>query len=243
MLISVLGESLRAAPSALVVDVGLGDRPDTTLELALALRSEGLHNPVLGVDADSERVRAARAGEPLEGVRFVHADLRELGEHCAGALVVRTANVLRQAPLRAVPALHEALIGVLRPGGWVLEGSTDLSGDIGAFHLLRRGPTLAVNREALAFVTSFQGGFAPLRFRDHLPRDLRHGVRPDTQLAGFFSQWTAAFSRARASGCKDAAGLFRQSVLDCPDLHLLPLADGGLGALWRPADGVLPDGC
>mgnify|MGYP003334783926 CR=1 FL=1 len=102
-----------------VVDVGLGERADTTVELL-----ESLGQPVLALEVHPTRVAWARErlrGRPIE-VLEVDA-LLGAREGPRGGLL-RCANVLRQYPVEAVAQAHSALCSWVEEGGIVLEGST-----------------------------------------------------------------------------------------------------------------------
>ncbi len=86
-----------------------------------------------------------------------------------------------------------------------MEGSTDVQGGITVVHLLRR-TSEGLSREALLFHTDFHQGFAPLLFRDWLPRDLRRRVQPDEPIHDFFAAWTRGLeegARARRVGAPE----------------------------------------
>ena len=91
--------ALISAADPLVVDLGYGALPVTTLELAARLRVVRTDVRVVGLEIDPDRVRAARAAAAgtvefgLGG--FELAGLRPV--------LVRAFNVLRQYPVEAVP--------------------------------------------------------------------------------------------------------------------------------------------
>jgi hypothetical protein len=129
----------------LVVDLGFGARPVTTLELADRLRRRNPGVQVVGLEIDADRVREA---QPLsgDGVSFAHGgfELAGLRPH-----VVRACNVLRQYDEAAVPDAWQQLVKHLRPDGVVVEGTCDETGRLGAWVTLGvEGPrslTLAVD--------------------------------------------------------------------------------------------------
>ncbi len=231
---------------AVFADVGFGEHPWTTLESAEAFRALQPELPVIGVELDAERARAAGA----------HADARThfrqggfelpLGAD-EPARLVRAMNLLRQGPPERVPDVHRTLGRYLLPSGLLVEGSTDPTGAVLTAHLLRRGadgtePLLT--REALLFHTDFSHGFAPLLFRDWLPRDLRRRVRPGEPIHAFFSEWVAAWEQARVAGHTPPPDAFREAALRLAarmgDVEADPwLALQGY-LVWRPHGGVSP---
>ncbi|MBM7114328.1 methylase [Archangium primigenium] len=225
---------------AVFVDVGLGEQPWTTLESARAFREVNAALRVVGVEADPARVASAR----------VHADaltdFREGGftlplRPDETVRLIRATNLLRGYRAEDVPGVHQVLGERLLEGGLLVEGSTDTSGAVGVSHLLRRtGSGLA--REALLFHTDFSRGFAPVLFRDWLPRDFRRRVKPGEPIHDFFVYWTEAWSAARAGGHVSPPEAFRHSLQGLSrrveGLVLEPwLLDHGY-ALWRPTGGV-----
>lgn len=175
----------RADVRGLVVDVGIGANPDTTVELFRAVRPHG--GEVLGVDLDPDRVHAAqRAREP--GLSFAHGGFDLPIDR--PAVLIRAMNVLRQYRPEQVADAHRSLGESLVEGGILLEGSTNKTGDVLACHLLRRRGEL--RREGLVFGVRGVGGFAPRQLQDVLPRDLR-----GTDVGGFFDRWTDAWELVR----------------------------------------------
>ncbi len=201
---------LSAGGGAWVVDLGVGDQPWTTTELHQALTAEHPHLRVLGVEHDEHRVREAKRHQTA-GLQFRAGgfDLPLMpGEP---ARLIRAMNVARNYGAQASAEIHRRLCRRLTPGGLLIEGTSDLDGDVLTAHLVRAtqaGP----RAEGLLFHTTFRRGFAPLLFRDQLPVDLRRSVRPGTPIHSLLSQWTSAWEEARRSGPRDPASSFRASV-------------------------------
>ncbi|MFP2912401.1 methylase, partial [Pyxidicoccus sp. 3LFB2] len=201
--------------------------------------------PVIGVELDAERARAASA----------HADARThfrqggfelpLGGD-EPARLLRAMNLLRQGPPERVPEAHRTLGRYLLPSGLLVEGSADPTGAILTAHLLRRAPDAdtPLVREALLFHTDFSHGFAPLLFRDWLPRDLRRRVRPGEPVHVFFSEWVAAWEAARVAGHTAPPDAFHEAAsrlaarTGAVETDAWLLARGYL--VWKPRDGVSP---
>ncbi len=230
---------------AVFVDVGFGEHPWTTLESAEAFRALHPGLTVIGVELDPERALAAGAHADA------HTHFRQggfalpLGED-EPARLVRAMNLLRQGPPERVPEVHQTLGRYLLPSGLLVEGSADPTGVILTAHLLRRVPDGAAPpvREGLLFHTDFRHGFAPLLFRDWLPRDLRRRVRPGEPIHAFFSEWVAAWEEARAAGHTAPPDAFREAAPRLAartggvETDAWLLARGYL--VWKPAGGVSP---
>jgi hypothetical protein len=211
---------------AAFVDVGFGEHPWTPLESAQSFRALNPHLPVTGVELEAQRVEAAAPyTDTLTSFRQGGFDL-PLGPQ-EPARLVRAMNLLRQYPPEQVPAVHQRLGERLLPSGLLVEGSSDTHGGVLVAHLLRRGP-LHVEREALLFYTDFSHGFAPLLFRDWLPRDLRRRVLPGTPIHAFFTAWTQAWQHIRAQGHVQPAAAFIHSALRLAEEGVAVKTDGWL---------------
>jgi hypothetical protein len=168
----------------LVVDLGFGARPVTTLELADRLRRHNSGARVVGLEIDPDWVREA---QPLcrEGVSFEVGGF-ELAGHRPH--VIRACNVLRQYDEAAVPDAWQRLVGHLRPHGVVVEGTCDETGRLGSWVALDtdgpRSLTLAVDLRR-----------TPSDVAARLPKALIHrnvsGEPIAALLAELDARWTA----------------------------------------------------
>jgi hypothetical protein len=192
-----LSESALLASPGVLVDLGFGISAVTTHELASAFPA----HHVIGLERDGSRVEQARR-------EFPTLDLRTGGlEQILGlghVRVVRIANVGRGLTVADVQTLLHAAMGVVGPGGVVLEGSTDVEGHVTAFHVWREG-----RREALVLHTDGERGFSPWLFRDVLPRELRRDVKPGTAVHTFLTAWEAVWQATRTADPRDS---FQRSV-------------------------------
>lgn len=128
--------ALLAAADPVVVDLGYGRLPVTTVELASRLRRVRPDVQVVGLEIDPARVDAAGSGHP--GVEF-----RVGGFELAGLcpVLVRMFNVLRQYPEDAVADAWQGMQTRLADGGLILDGTCDELGRRGSWVLLDRdGP-------------------------------------------------------------------------------------------------------
>lgn len=173
---------------------------------------------IIGVERERSRV------PEVQGLELRQADFTTLPD-LGPVRLLRVMNVLRGYREAELPATYEALRQTLAPGGLCLEGSADPAGALLTCHLLRRQGEALLD-EGLLFFTDFSRGFAPLQFRDWLPRDLRRKVRAPAPIYDFFERWTARWQTARGPGA--LADVFARSA-DLPDVQLL--APGLL--VWR----------
>jgi hypothetical protein len=195
---------------AAFVDVGFGEHPWTTLESARAFRALNPGLRVIGVEQEPHRVEAASEHrDALTDFRAGGFDLPlSPGERVR---LIRALNLLRGYPPERVGEVHQKLGGALLDGGLLLEGSTDARGGVGVSHLLRRRGD-GVLREALLFHTDFSHGFAPILFRDWLPRDLRRRAVPGQPIHAFLADWTAAWEEARTGRSLAPVDAFREAI-------------------------------
>ncbi len=123
-LVSACGPLLRAAHDPLVVDLGYGASPVTTVELLTRLQTVRPDVEVVGLEIDPARVLAAAAyGGP--GLSFARGGF-ELGlGDGRRPILVRAANVLRQYDESDVAAAWATMASGLAPGGVIVDATCD----------------------------------------------------------------------------------------------------------------------
>lgn len=188
-IVASCGETLRAAADPLVVDLGYGATPVTTVELrgrlAAAVRPDVR---VMGVEIDPARV--AEAQPVADPPRL---ELRLGGFELAGLrpVVVRAMNVLRQYPQVEVPAAWRTMTGQLAPGGWLVEGTCDELGRLATWVALRPDGPVSLTLSAKLSTLDIPGTLA-----ERLPKALIHrnvpGERVHELLAALDHAWRVA---------------------------------------------------
>ena len=113
--------ALLSAPDPVVIDLGYGALPVTTLELAARLRVVRADVRVVGLEIHPERVATARAANN-DTVEFALGGF-ELGGRTP--VLVRAFNVLRQYRADDVPDAWTAMRSRLAPGGLIVDGTCD----------------------------------------------------------------------------------------------------------------------
>lgn len=113
--------TLAAAEDPLVIDLGYGALPVTTLELAARLRVVGNDIRVVGLEIDPARVQAAQAAG-TDAIRFGRGGFELAGMR---PVLVRAFNVLRQYPVDAVHEAWSTMQRQLAPGGLIVDGTCD----------------------------------------------------------------------------------------------------------------------
>jgi len=194
-----------------VVDVGFGDSPITTLQLAEAVRASAPGLQVIGYEIDPGRAAHAAARNADALTVFRHGGFQQVAQASPKARVIRVMNVLRSYPSEAVTPIRHLLGAGLVEGGLLIEGTSDTEGHVLTAWLLRRRGE-SIHAEGLLLFTDFERGFNPWLFRDYLPRDLRRSIPPGTALHEWLSAWERHWAQARAAGVRAAAELFRRSL-------------------------------
>ncbi|WP_086852835.1 SAM-dependent methyltransferase [Amycolatopsis kentuckyensis] len=179
---------LRSAGSPLVVDLGYGASPVTTVELARRLRRVRPDVRVLGLELDPVRVAVARsaASPPL-------LDFRRGGFELAGTrpVLVRAFNVLRQYAEDEVAGAWGLMLASMPAEGLLVEGTCDEIGRLSTWVLVSQaGPV------SLTLSMRLAGLEKPSTIAERLPKALIHrnvpGERVHDLLASLDACWATA---------------------------------------------------
>ncbi|MFE3029432.1 class I SAM-dependent methyltransferase [Nocardia tengchongensis] len=157
----LVAERLLADADPLVVDLGYGASPVTTLEMAARLRTVRPDLRVVGLEIDPERVVPGR-----DGVVFARGGFELAGLH---PTLVRAFNVLRQYPESAVPEAWSTIQSGLAPDGLLLDGTCDELGRRCAWILLDRTGPLSLTLAWDPFTVD-----TPSDIAERLPKALIH---------------------------------------------------------------------
>jgi hypothetical protein len=114
--------ALQAAADPLVIDLGYGALPVTTLELAARLRVVRGDVRVVGLEIHPERVVGAARAAADNKVEFALGGFELAGRR---PVLVRAFNVLRQYPAEAVHDAWSVMGAALAPGGLIVDGTCD----------------------------------------------------------------------------------------------------------------------
>lgn len=174
---------LSGASDPLVVDLGYGARPDTTLELARRLRTIRSDLAVTGLEIDPARVVAS-----IENVTFARG-----GFELAGLRpnLVRAFNVLRQYPEDAVPGAWARILAGLAPGGLLVDGTCDELGRRCAWILLDASGPVSLTLAWDPFTVHMPSDIA-----ERLPKALIHRNVPGEKIHALLQSADRAFSSA-----------------------------------------------
>ncbi|WP_318305913.1 class I SAM-dependent methyltransferase [Amycolatopsis solani] len=179
---------LRAADAPLVVDLGYGASPVTTVELARWLRRVRPDVRVLGLELDPARVAAA-----LPAASPPSLDFRRGGFELAGTrpVLVRAFNVLRQYAEDEVAGAWGLVLASMAPGGLLVEGTCDEIGRLSTWVLVS-----AAGPVSLTLSMRLAGLDRPATIAERLPKALIHrnvpGERVHALLSALDTCWATA---------------------------------------------------
>lgn len=180
---------LRSAGDPLVVDLGYGACPVTTVELLDRLGAVRPDVQVVGIEIDRSRVEAAR-GLAREGLSFRHGGFELPLPEGRRPVLVRAFNVLRQYPERDVVPSWDVVRSRLAPGGLFLDGTCDELGRLSAWVAVAEdGPlslTLSVRLADLG---------RPSRVAERLPKVLIHRNVPGEPVHALLRELDTAWER------------------------------------------------
>ncbi len=179
-----------AGEAPVVVDLGYGASPVTTVELAQRLRAVRPDVEVVGVEIDPVRVAGAI---PLErdGLRFVHGGFEIPLQGGARPIVVRAFNVLRQYDEAEVQPAWTTMMSRLAPDGIAIDGTCDELGRLATWATLgQAGPI------SLTLSMRLRGLHDPAEIAERLPKALIHRNVPGERVHTLLTDLTDAWVRA-----------------------------------------------
>lgn len=183
-------DPLTDAADPLVVDLGYGATPVTTVELrgrlATAVRPDVR---VVGLEIDPVRVAAAAVAADPPRLAFARGGFELAGLR---PVLIRAFNVLRQYDESEVGPAWRMMTAALAPGGLLVEGTCDELGRLAAWVLLdAQGP------RSLTLATRLSTLDTPASLAERLPKALIHRNVPGEPVHGFID--------ALDEGWRDAA--------------------------------------
>ena len=179
--------ALNSADVPVVVDLGYGRLPVTTLELAARLRAVRPDVRVVGLEIDPERVSSASASA-TDSVEFRLGGFELAGLH---PVMVRAFNVLRQYPENAVAEAWRTMQNRLAPGGVLVDGTCDELGRRSCWVLLDRdGPV------SLTLACDARDIERPSDLAERLPKVLIHHNVPGQPIHALLDAADGAWAAA-----------------------------------------------
>jgi hypothetical protein len=210
---------LAAIPQLLVVDLGFGASPVTTVELHRRVRAINPTARVVGLDIDRDRVAEAQVAA-ADGLSFGFGgfELAGLRPH-----VARAFNVLRQYDETDVAPAWARMVAGMPPGGWLVEGTCDETGGLGAWVLVTdRGP------QSLTLAADLSR--PPSAVAARLPKTLIHRNVPGERVHSLLTDLDESWHRAAVFSPYGPRQRFAAAVDRLRDRGW-PLLDGP--ARWR----------
>jgi hypothetical protein len=177
---------LRDAVDPLVIDLGFGATPVTTVELADRLRDVRRDVRVLGLEIDPARLADAAPHADPPRLEFAAGGFELAGRR---PVLVRAMNVLRQYDEAAAAAAWQAMCGQLARGGLLVEGTSD---EIG-----RRACWVALDATGpltLTLATRAAGLDRPSELAERLPKALIHRNVPGEPVHAFLTAFDQAWA-------------------------------------------------
>ncbi|MDQ1703584.1 MAG: hypothetical protein QOF57_2836 [Frankiaceae bacterium] len=212
---------LRTSAAPLVVDLGFGASPVTTVELAdrLAARRPGIE--VLGLEIDGGRVAAARPFARA-GLSFAVGGFEVPAPRAP--VLIRALNVLRQYDESEVAGVWRGLRSRLAPGGVLIEGTCDELGRLACWVAV----SAAAGPETFTAASRLATLGRPSDLAERLPKCLIHRNVPGEPVHAFFREldrawdahaglavfgarqrWVATVASVRAAGWPVLGGVSR----------------------------------
>lgn len=198
------GNKLRNLQTPIVIDLGFGASPITTLELSQRIHRIAPRTTIIGLEIDRERVAAAKPFEEQ------HVQFREGGFELAqieNPLIVRAFNVLRQYKEAEVKDAWSEMSRHLHPEGAIIDGTCDELGRLATWiEISKTGPnslTLSVRLKDL---------IDPIEIAERLPKVLIHHNLPGSAIYDFFQDLQRAWRSAAGVGVFGSKQRWRATV-------------------------------
>ncbi len=216
---------LRRHPGpVVVVDLGYGASPVTTVELSDRLRRVRPDVEVVGVEIDPERVEAAL---PLArpGLSFRLGGFEVPLADDAAPVVVRALNVLRQYDEPEVARAWALVRSRLAPDGILIDGTCDELGRLAAWVMVdRSGPV------SLSLSWRLRGLERPSVVAERLPKALIHRNVPGEPVHAFLTELDDQWARTSGYAAYGVRQRFRATA-EAMRAAGWPLLDGP--SRWR----------
>ena len=183
---------LRKQADPLVVDLGYGATPVTTVELYSRLAKHVRADiEVVGIEIDPERVAAAQPLARL-GLNFALGGF-EIPTGDRQPALIRASNVLRQYDEEEVVAAWSTMTSRLAPGGMLVEGTCDEIGRRSTWVALASGQRFPDTFTMSLHIDSLE---APSDIAPRLPKCLIHRNVPGEPIYEFLRQFDDAWARS-----------------------------------------------
>jgi len=205
---------LLTAPAPVVVDLGYGAHPVTSLELHRRLAAVRPDVRVVGLEIDQERVTAAAPHADPPALTFALGGFEIPLPDGRSPVVVRALNVLRQYDEEQVLPAWSRIVGRLAPGGALVEGTCDELGRLGSWVDVRRGSDGAPAPRSLTLSWRLAGLDTPSVVAERLPKILIHRNVPGEPIHALVTDLDDAWARAAGHAAYGPRQRFLAAVTD-----------------------------
>lgn len=168
----------------LIVDLGFGANPTTSIELLDRVKRVNPNAQLLGVEIDPERVAKAKIFE-TEDLKFGLGgfEIPPTENFQQPITLIRAMNVLRQYDQSEVAASWSLMQKRLGPGGLIVEGTCDEIGRLSSWITLdKNGP------QSLTLSYRLLGLSQPAKIAERLPKVLIHRNTIGNAIHDFLEQ-------------------------------------------------------
>lgn len=188
MLHAVCG-TIRACDDPVVVDLGYGATPVTTLEMFQRFHKHVREDiEVIGIEIDPDRVAEAQSVAQL-GLTFTYGGFEVPLPNGRSPIAIRAFNVLRQYDETQVLESWTQMAARLAPNGFLVEGTCDEIGRRSTWVSVRAGQSIPETFTMSVHVGSLE---LPSDIAPRLPKALIHRNIPGERIHDFLQ----AFDRA-----------------------------------------------
>ena len=182
--------TIRQARDPLIVDLGYGHSPITTVELFNRLRQHARPDAeVVGIEIANSRVEAAQTlAQP--GLRFSRGGFEIPLPDGRRPILIRAFNVLRQYEEAVVTDSWRTMTERLAPSGYLVEGTCDELGRLSSWVSVRAGADVPETFSISLQVNAIE---LPSDIAPRLPKCLIHRNVSDERVHAFLQQFDAAW--------------------------------------------------
>ncbi|MEV5541124.1 class I SAM-dependent methyltransferase [Saccharopolyspora shandongensis] len=191
-----VADALRNAAEPVVIDLGYGATPVTTVELAARLRPLRPDARVVGLEIDPDRVAAGKLVADPPALEFRRGGFELAGlaagvRDFPGPALVRALNVLRQYTEPEAWKAWDELCSRLAPDGLLVEGTCDEIGRRCCWVTLDRGGPRTLTLACLPADIE-----RPSDLAERLPKTLIHRNVPGEKVHAMLAELDACWAKA-----------------------------------------------
>ena len=204
--------ALRSTTDPIVVDLGFGSTPTTSIEMLERLSKVQPNVTVVGIEIDRERVNRAlpfQRSNLLFGLGGFEVPLPQPLKADEKVTAIRAMNVLRQYDESEVPAAWKLMQSKLSADGFAVEGTCDEIGRVASWVTLNQdGPA------SFTISLHLRGLVKPSKVAERLPKALIHHNVEGESIHRLLSDLDSAWAMHAPLGIFSPAQRFVASAQD-----------------------------